>query len=160
MANLNHLLTHNSSIEDILENFESRTSNGHLKYSRLILTLVGSFGSISSKVSIILKRTPYSKTGTGFLTFSDFKSHIASSRGFFQYKDEPYTTMNSYIKQYQEYYSSCIHNKQKPEKTIYEFSDTYYLAARSIKDKYHNKYGDCKLYYIYGIEISPYKFTF
>lgn len=65
--------------------------------------------------------------------------------------------MNSYIKQYQEYYWSCTQNDQQPEKILYEFNDTLYLAARSIKDKYHNKYGDCKLYHIYGIEISPNK---
>lgn len=83
MANLNHLLTNYSSIEDILEDFESRANNGHLKYSRLVLRLIYSFGNNYSKISIILKRTPYSKTGAGFLTFSDFKSHIVNSSGFF-----------------------------------------------------------------------------
>lgn len=156
MANLNYYLTYSSSIDDIISTFETRTDNGRLKYNRLILKLGHSFGFPSLKISIIIKRTPYYKTGTGFLTFSELKKHISNCTRYFSCDMEPYKTMNVFIKDYLEYFSALNYNNSQANKKIYVFDDIYHIAARSIYDKHHQKYGDCKLYCLYGIEIQPF----
>ena len=106
MANLNHILTYDSSIEEILEQFESRTTNGKLKYNRLVLKLTSTFGSAGLKVAIVIKRTPYYKSGKGFLTFTELKNHIVSSQGYFNYDKDPYKEFNACIKKYLKYFEN------------------------------------------------------
>ena len=150
MANLNYLWNDNSSIEEMLKQFESRDNIGKLKYSRLLLKPVRSFGSSHPlTITLIIKRTSYSCDG--FLTFSDLKSQLAYTNGFFHSTEFPFGLINSLINDYETYlYKNMFHNPIQEK--IYLFDQFIALGGRSKKNKFDSKYGVCKMYKLYGIK--------
>lgn len=155
MANLNYLWTDTSSIEEMLKQFELRDNIGKLKYSRLLLKPIRSFGSsYPLTITLIIKRTSYSCEG--FLTFSDLKNHLAYTNGFFHSTEFPFGLINSFINDYETYlHKNMFHNPIQGK--TYLFDQFITLGGRSKKYKLGSKYGVCKMYELYGIKISPAK---
>jgi hypothetical protein len=89
MANLNYRWDDDFSIEEMLNQFELRDNTGKLKYNRLLLKPIRIFGSSHPlTITLIIKRTSYSCEG--FLTFSDLKSQLAYTNGFFHSTEFPF----------------------------------------------------------------------
>lgn len=155
MANYKELLTSTTSTEDIIDSFEERDEAGHLKYSRLLLDLLGYYGSASLKITLIVKRCPYICESNGNqMTFTDIKNYMASSSGFFHMDVPLFKELNAFIHDYNDYYIEYV-GKEIVKPVEYVFENRYTFLARGMCDKYKRKYGECREYELYGVIIRP-----
>ena len=154
MADLIYMFTGSSSIEHMLKKFEERDNNGRLRYSRIMLRLSNTFGSsMPLRISLIISRGyAYCED---FMTFSELKSIVCTSRGYFYSSNEIATMLNKYINDYSEYLAENVY-KQSLEKKTYDLNSEIIIGGRISVDKSRLKFGECHAYVIRALEIQPY----